>query len=110
VERYRQVKAPDSSTRPIWKSYQQSYPVAKQEELAKEIMTLAIRSIFFHTSKGSLTFRKILRHGTDGFNSLPKEGVLLIFIALKNSSASTIFEPANLGYNGKHAALNISVL
>jgi hypothetical protein len=34
----------------------------------------------------SLTCRKILRHGTSGFSSYPKEGVLRIFIALKNPS------------------------
>jgi hypothetical protein len=34
--------------------------------------------------KGSLTFRKILRHGTSGFTSHTKEGVLRIFNALKN--------------------------
>jgi hypothetical protein len=31
-----QGKTPDSSTRPLWQSYQQSYLVARQEELAKE--------------------------------------------------------------------------
>jgi hypothetical protein len=34
--------------------------------------------------KGSLTCHKILRHGTSGFTSHPKEGVLWIFITLKN--------------------------
>jgi hypothetical protein len=34
--------------------------------------------------KGSSTCRKILRHGTSGFTFHPKEGVLLIFVALKN--------------------------
>jgi hypothetical protein len=33
-----------------------------------------------------LTWRKILRHGTSVFTSHPKEGVLHIFIALKNPS------------------------
>jgi hypothetical protein len=36
--------------------------------------------------KWSFTCRKILRHGTSGFTSHPKEGVLRIFIALKNPS------------------------
>ena len=40
-----------------------------------------------------------LRHGTDGFTSSPKEGVLTIF----SSSASVRFEPANLGTKGQHA-------
>jgi hypothetical protein len=34
-----------------------------------------------------------LRHGTDGFTSPPKEGVLRIF-ALKKPTASAGFEPA----------------
>jgi hypothetical protein len=49
------------------------------------------------------TCRKTLGHGADGFTSLPKERVLLIFIALKNQLPSAAFEPANVGFNGKHA-------
>ena len=41
-----------------------------------------------------------LRHGTDGFTSPPKEGVLRIFFALKNPKASAGFEPRNLGTKG----------
>ena len=44
-----------------------------------------------------------LRHGTDGFTSPPKEGVLRIFFALKNPTASAGFELANLGTRGQHA-------
>jgi hypothetical protein len=44
-----------------------------------------------------------LRHGTHSFTSLPKEGVLRIFSALKNPTASAGFEPANLGTRGQHA-------
>jgi len=40
-----------------------------------------------------------LRHGADGFNSPPKEGVLSIFRP-KNPTASAGFEPANLGTKG----------
>jgi len=93
-------ETPDSSTRALWKSYQQSHLVAKQEELAKEMMNLALRSIFVHTSKGSLTCRKIFRHGADGFTSPPKEGVLRNFISLKNPSLSLSrsgFNPQILG-------------
>jgi hypothetical protein len=39
-------KTPDLSNRALWQSYQQ-HPVAKQEELAKEIMNSALRSISF---------------------------------------------------------------
>ena len=44
-----------------------------------------------------------LRHGTNGFTSLPKEGVLRNFSPLKNPTASAGFEPANLGTKGQHA-------
>jgi len=44
-----------------------------------------------------------LRHGTDSFTSPPKEGVLRIFSALKNPTATAGFEPANLGTKGQHA-------
>ena len=55
-----------------------------------------------------VTFRDILRavnlrHGTDGFTSPPKEGLLRIFFALKNPRASAGFEPANFGTKGQHA-------
>ena len=51
------------------------------------------------------TFRDLLhavklRHGTDGFISPPKEGVLRIFFRPKNPTASAGCEPANLGTKG----------
>jgi hypothetical protein len=42
------------------------------------------------------------RHGTDGFTSPPKEGVLRIFPP-KNPTASAGFELANLDTKGQHA-------
>ena len=42
-----------------------------------------------------------MRHGTNGFTSLPKEGVLRIFSPWKIRPAG--FEPANLGTKGQHA-------
>jgi hypothetical protein len=47
--------------------------------------------------KGSLTCRKILRHGTSGFTSHSKEGVLWIFNILKNSSPRPGLNPLLLG-------------
>jgi len=44
-----------------------------------------------------------LRHGTDGFTSPPKEGVLRIFFRSKNPTASAGCQPANLGTKGQHA-------
>jgi hypothetical protein len=50
---------------------------------------------------GSFTRRKA-RHGTDGFTSPLKEGVLRIFRP-KNPTASAGFETANLGTKGQRA-------
>jgi hypothetical protein len=47
--------------------------------------------------KRSLTCRKILRHATSGFASHPKEGELLIFIALNNPSSWPGSNPQPLG-------------
>jgi hypothetical protein len=102
-EWYTQGKIPCSSTRPHWQSYQQSNLEAKQEDPEKEIY-LTLLSILVHISKGSLTCRKILQHGTDGFISPPKEALLQSFIALKNPLYSTRVEAANPGSNDKHAS------
>ena len=69
-----------------------------QEILAEKWpMNFAWKMPDFH-----VTFRDLL-HGTDGFASPPKEGVLRIFFALKNLTASAGFEPANLSTKGQHA-------
>ena len=57
----------------------------------------------FHVTFRDLLHAVNLRHGTNGFTSFPKEGVLRIFSALKNPTASAGFEPANLGTKGQHA-------
>jgi hypothetical protein len=44
-----------------------------------------------------------LRHGANGFASLPKEGMLKEFFRPKNSTASAGSEPAILGTRGQHA-------
>jgi hypothetical protein len=46
---------------------------------------------------GSLTCRKISRHGVSGCTSHPKESVLRIFIALKNPSIRPGFNQRPLG-------------
>jgi hypothetical protein len=60
-------------------------------DFANEASFLA-RKVLLHAAN--------LRHGTDGFTSPPKEGVLRIFITLKNPSSSVGFEPANLESSG----------
>ena len=57
----------------------------------------------FHVAFRNLLHAVNVRHGTDGFTSPPKEGVLRIFFALKNPTASAGFEPANLVTKGQHA-------
>ena len=43
-----------------------------------------------------------LRHGTNGFTSLPKEGMLRIFTLWKNPSTQAELEPANTGSSGEY--------
>jgi hypothetical protein len=40
-------ETPDLFTRAFWQSYRQRDLVAKQDELAKEMMNFALQSIFF---------------------------------------------------------------
>jgi hypothetical protein len=57
----------------------------------------------FHVAFRDLLHVVNLRHGNHSITSVPKEGVLRIFFALKNPTASAGFEPANLGTKGQHA-------
>jgi hypothetical protein len=83
-------ETPDSSTRALWQSYQQS-----SNSKTEGNYEFGLLSHF----EG-----KILRHGSDGSTSPPKEGVLCIFIVPQNPSLSAGIEPANLGSSGKHAS------
>ena len=51
----------------------------------------------FHVTFRDLLHAVNLRHGTNGFTSLPR-----IFFALKNPTASAAFEPANLSTKVQH--------
>jgi hypothetical protein len=96
IDRGKLLRLPEISGNPM-----SSHLVAKQK-LAKEIMNLALQSIFVHTSKVSSTCCKIFQHGATGFTSPLMGSVLWTFIALKHPSFSAGFEPANPGSNGKH--------
>jgi hypothetical protein len=81
---------PDSSTRALWQSYQrrhlgQVWGMDEEWEFCLSVSEI-LQRIF-------LTCRKILRHGTSGFTSHKKEGVLWIFIALKNPSPRPAVDP-----------------
>ena len=54
----------------------------------------------FHAFSRELLHAANVRHGTNGFTSPPKEGVLRIF---SHPTASARFELANLGTKGQHA-------
>jgi hypothetical protein len=75
------IHPPEISDNPI-----SSHQTAKQEELENEMVNFALRNISFIRRRVFLECRKILRYGAGGFTSPPKEGVLRIFIALKNST------------------------
>jgi hypothetical protein len=95
-------ETPDSSIRALWKYFQQSNLVAKQERLGDGNGEFVPRSISHHTSKWFFTCQKILRHGVNGFTFLPKECVLRILIALKNESPRPVWTHKPWP-NGKHA-------
>jgi hypothetical protein len=63
---------------------------------------------YFHVNRRVLLHAAKLRHGTDGFTSLPKEGMLWIFFSLKNPTASARIKPAILGTEA--SMLNVTVL
>ena len=56
----------------------------------------------FHITFKDLLHAVNLRHGTNGFTSPPKEGVLRIFPSWKIRRLRPGFEPANLGTKGQH--------
>ena len=62
------------------------------QEMADKVLA---ESSDFHAFFMDLLHAANLRHGTDGFTSPPKEGVLRIFFALKNPTASAGFETAS---------------
>jgi hypothetical protein len=73
----------------------------KLELWAKNVREFCLNADFHVTFRYLLHAVK-LRHGTDGFTSSPKEGVLRIFRP-KNPMASAGCESLNLGTKGQHA-------
>jgi hypothetical protein len=47
---------------------------SSSKQQVKEMMNFALRSIVVYTSKGFLTYLKILRHGAPGFLYFSSEG------------------------------------
>jgi hypothetical protein len=85
---------PDSSTRALWHSYQQRY-LGQEGGMDEGVRISRVKYLWYFN--GSFACRKILRLGISGFTSHPNEGVLRIFIALKNPSPRPGFNPQPLG-------------
>jgi hypothetical protein len=62
---------------------QQRHVAAKQEETGREMAAEIFLSVPLSYLMGSLTCRKILRHGAKNYTSHPKEVVLRILLPLK---------------------------
>jgi hypothetical protein len=84
---------PDLSTRARWQSYQQRH-VERVGEIDEGMIILHIQYLRYINEY--FTCCNILLHGTSGFTSHPKEGVLRIFIALKNTSRRPRLNPRPL--------------
>jgi hypothetical protein len=73
----------------VWQSYQQNHLVANKDQGEGNdgfcLQNISLIPIEF------LTCRKILRYETSGFTSHSKEGLLCIFITLKNPSTQLAF-------------------
>ena len=75
----------------------------RRNYLGEKWRGISTESCDFHVTFRDPLHAVNLRHGTNGFTSLPKEGVLRIFSPWKNPTASAGFDPANLGTKGQHA-------
>jgi hypothetical protein len=89
--------------------HQASPRVSPRESTQRRKVELWARNVreFCLNADLHVTFRDLLhavklRHGTDGFTSPPKEGVLRIFFRPKSPTSSAGCEPANLGTKGQH--------
>jgi hypothetical protein len=71
-------------------------------ETGREMAAEFCLSVSLSYLKVSLTCCENLWHETDSFTFPLKEVVLRIFIALKSPLLPAMFEPANLGSNGKN--------
>jgi hypothetical protein len=73
------------------------------------MINLVLRSIFFsYFPSDYLHAINLTTRGGSDFTSPQEEGVVQIFIALKNPSPLPGFEPTNLGSNDNHDRDNIN--
>jgi hypothetical protein len=94
VKWYRQ-RNNNSSTRALWQSYQQSHLVESGRN-GRRKWWIWPWEVFCSYLQVIFTCHKVLRHGAAYFTSSPKEGVLQIFVALKNLSPRPGLNPRTL--------------
>jgi hypothetical protein len=97
VQWYRQGKTPNSSTRALWQSCQQSNLVARKEDLVEGNDKFGLTKYLCSYFEVIFICRTILRHGADGFTSPLTPGVLRIYIAHENPSTRPVLNPRTLG-------------
>jgi hypothetical protein len=85
----------DSSTRVLCSGLQQRRLVGKREETAPEMAAEFFLSVSY--LKGTSKYRKILRHGANGFTSPSKNVVLRTFFAFKIHRSRPGLNPPTLG-------------
>ena len=77
-------------------------PSSERWNCGREICPVILPKFLLLRKFRDLLHAANVRHGTNGFTSPPKEGVLRIF-RLRNPTNLAGFEPANLGTKGQHA-------
>jgi hypothetical protein len=75
----------DSSTRALWKSYQQRHLIANRKNGQKK-WEFNLAKYFCSFLQVIFTCCKLLWHGASGVTSPPKEGMLKTFFTIKNPS------------------------
>jgi hypothetical protein len=85
-------KTPDSSTRALWQSYQQSHLVANRRNWRQE-WEFGFVKYFCSYLQVIFTCHKILQHGASGFTSPPKKMCCGFLLKIHNLSQVWSHEP-----------------
>ena len=96
------LDVPTFAARCLYVSNDARDPSSERWNCGQEICTVILPKFRLPCKFRDLLHAVNVRHGTDGFTSPPKEGVLRIFRP-KNPTALAGFEPANFGTKGQHA-------
>ena len=97
------LKVPTFAARCLYVHNDARDPSSERWKYGREICPVILPKFRLPHKFRDLLHAVNLGHGTDGFTSHPKEGVLRIFFRPKNPKSSAGFEPANLGTKGQHA-------